>query len=228
MSIYSSIWSSSSSNTDTSPVLPSPPASPTTRKWTSGAPRHNSNAHRKRQEPPKPDTLGIHPSEMIGKVLKRVSRSPKHPTVTLHFTDNTTFQIRVDGYNPMYPGVPKQIETDPALAPIFSRLEDDSDPALFTISHAVMTTLRDRAFELGERESHWDQHHSAVAFKFAEEGKWHCVWVTLEEYDRPGRCVFRSFDDVYLDRVEPVSSNKKWRTGKGQKGKRMRADHGRL
>ncbi|KAI0785621.1 hypothetical protein C8Q75DRAFT_882321 [Abortiporus biennis] len=213
MSTYSTTSSSSRSSLH-SPVATTP---------NSATFPHNAHcsAQKKRlQESLRLNPIGIHPSEMIGKVLKRISRSDKHPTVTLYFTDNTSFQIRVDGYNPMYPGLPKQIETDPALEPIFSRLEDDTDPVAFTISHAVMTTLTDRAFQKGEKDSHWDQHHSAVAFKFAEEGRWHCVWVTMEEHDGPGTCIFRSFDDVYLDKLDPSQGKKKKRNNQKKKGRK--------
>lgn len=59
-------------------------------------------------------SLGVDPSLLVGKVLTKISRSSKHPTLTLDFSDNTTFQILVDGYDPVHrcvyspPLVPKK------------------------------------------------------------------------------------------------------------------------
>ncbi|CAL1707619.1 unnamed protein product [Somion occarium] len=150
------------------------------------------------------DTLGILPHEMVGKRLIRVTRSATHPVVTLYFADETSYQVRIDGYNPGHPGLPKAIETDPELEPILNELENNSD-MVYTVSEATLTTLTDRAFQAGKQgrpDAEWKQVHSAVAFKFKEEGRWHCMWATLAEFDAMGRCVFRSFDDVYLQRVE--------------------------
>lgn len=41
------------------------------------------------------------------------------------------------------------------------------------------------------------------------EGRWHCIWVSLEERDTAGRCVFKSFNDVYLERLDRGPSPKK-------------------
>ena len=69
------------------------------------------------------------------------------------------------------------------------------------VRDCTFVRLSDKAFERGQRgEAQWDQSHLGIAFKF-EEGvkRWHCVWAMLEERDgRAGQCVFRSFDDVYL------------------------------
>lgn len=32
--------------------------------------------------------------------------------------------------------------------------------------------------------------------------KWHCIWVELNEFDEAGHCVFKNFNDVYLERLE--------------------------
>lgn len=194
-----SLYSCASSSTDSS--LPSPVFP--TRKTSTPTDHSRSNSSRRKQGVSMGlNPLGVSPSDMIGKVLKRISRSQSHPTITFHFTDNTTYQVRVEGYNPMYPGIPKEIETDPGFGPILQQLESPGN-ATYTISHAKMVTLHDRAYELGKKESRWDQHHEAVAFKFAEEGRWHCIWVTLAEYERNSRrCIFRSFDDVYLDKLD--------------------------
>jgi hypothetical protein len=93
-----------------------------------------------------------------------------------------------------------------------------------TIVDCATITLMDKAHDTrvelqGPRDEQWDQHHIGVAFKFLEDivdggGKgWHCVWATLAEYDgeRGEACVFRSYDDVYLDTLQrsPSRSPKK-------------------
>lgn len=152
------------------------------------------------------NTLGLPPQHMIGKQLKRIRRSATHPVITFYFADDTSYQVRVDGYNPGYPGLPKAIETDPELEPILIDLDNHAD-MVYTVSQATLITLTDRAFQAGKQgrpDSEWKQIHSAIAFKLQEEGRWHCLWATLAEYDAAGHCIFRSFDDVYLERVERV------------------------
>ncbi|KAH8107911.1 hypothetical protein BXZ70DRAFT_21030 [Cristinia sonorae] len=172
-------------------------------------PIYNVENARQKKESLKLDPIGTPPAELVGKVLRRISRSDTHPTVTLYFTDNTQYQIRVDGYNPAYPGIPKAIETNPALEAVFHALERGSGDVTYTISQAAVISLADRAYELGEKESEWVQHHAALAFKFKEEGRWHCVWVTLAEHDQLGRCTFRTFDDVYLAKLDQRSQKKR-------------------
>jgi len=90
-----------------------------------------------------------------------------------------------------------------------------------TIADCAAITLMDKAHDArvelqGPRDEQWDQHHIGVAFKFLEEtgdgsGKgWHCIWATLAEYDEERgegdrACVFRSFDDVYLETLQQRS-----------------------
>ena len=62
----------------------------------------SSAASRSHPVPPRLHGTGVDPSLLVGKVLTRLSRSPKHPTLTLDFSDNTTFQILVDGYDPVH------------------------------------------------------------------------------------------------------------------------------
>ena len=204
MSLYSCASSDTTSSTTPSPTFPTRKSSVTTDS-TRPLPT------RRKQGGMGIGPLGVSPSEIVGKVLKRISRSSTHPTVTFYFTDNTTYQVRVDGYNPMYPGIPKEIETDPGFGPILQQLEGAGPSSTtYTISHAKMVTLRDRAYELGKKESRWDQQHEAVAFKFAEEGRWHCIWVSLAEYERnTQRCIFRNFDDVYLDKLDRPSKKRR-------------------
>jgi hypothetical protein len=161
------------------------------------------------------------------KVLTRVRRSPAHPSLTLDCSDGTSFQLLIDGYNPAHPGVPKFLEMDPSLDLIFN---PPSGHLLLdlTIVDCVAITLMDKAHDTrvelqGPRDEQWDQHHIGVAFKFLQDiaeghgGKgWHCVWATLAEYDEErgeshSACVFRSYNDVYLDTLQrsPSRSPKK-------------------
>lgn len=161
-------------------------------------------------------SIGVKPSLLVGKVLTRLSRSRKHPTLTLDFSDNTTFQILVDGYDPVhryvlsralieivdnvsYRGLPKELEMDSSLEQL---LNTPSGQALveWTIEDCALITLSDKAFESREREQRWDQDHIGVAFRFTEDRKWHCVWVTLTDHTN-GTCVFRSYGDVYIDQL---------------------------
>ncbi|GBE81085.1 hypothetical protein SCP_0308100 [Sparassis crispa] len=155
---------------------------------------------------PKPREIGVNPSELVGKVLKHVQRSRNHPSVTLHFTDNTVYQILVDGYNPVHRGLPKDLEMDSGLEPILNPADGRCDVNL-TLTNATVITMVDKAFQLGERESQWDQQHSALALRFAEDNQWHCVWATLMDWERDesgeSRCVFRSYHDVYVNTFQP-------------------------
>lgn len=58
---------------------------------------------RRRPVPLRLDSLGVDPSILVGKVLTRIRRSSKHPSMQLHFSDHTTYQILVDGYDPIHP-----------------------------------------------------------------------------------------------------------------------------
>ncbi|KIP10888.1 hypothetical protein PHLGIDRAFT_58452, partial [Phlebiopsis gigantea 11061_1 CR5-6] len=142
---------------------------------------------------------GVHPSELVGKVLTSIRASKSHPTVTLHFADRSAFQIRVDGYSPTHPGVPKTIETSPELASLLSA--DGHAEVGHTVAKAAVINMTDKAFERGDRNSNWDQRHAGVAFKFQHEERWHCVWAALEEFDDAGQCTFKSFNDVYLEQL---------------------------
>ncbi|KAL6310331.1 hypothetical protein BKA93DRAFT_814084 [Sparassis latifolia] len=162
--------------------------------------------HTTTQNTPKPREIGVNPSELVGKVLKHVQRSRNHPSVTLHFTDNTVYQILVDGYNPVHRGLPKDLEMDSGLEPILNPADGRCDVNL-TLTNATVITMVDKAFQLGERESQWDQQHSALALRFAEDNQWHCVWATLMDWERDesgeSRCVFRSYHDVYVNTFQP-------------------------
>jgi hypothetical protein len=155
--------------------------------------------------PPKPrrrppPILGIDPGDIVGKVLTNVRKSPNHPTLTLDFSDHTTFQILVDGYNPHpdFQGVAKILEMDSASESIF----DPPDGHLITymtITDCAAINLSDRAFDSSQE---WEQMHQGIAFKFGGDNSWHCVWATLAEHDKYGTCIFRSYSDVYLENLQ--------------------------
>lgn len=132
----------------------------------SAQPRKNASTKLANHSDDDSHPSGVHPSEMVGKVLKSIKVSKLHPTVTIHFEDRSSFQIRVDGYNPVHPGVPKTIETDPELRPLLAA--DGPGDAGYTVAKAAMINITDRAFKLGKRETTWDQRHAGVAFKFEE------------------------------------------------------------
>ncbi|THU95404.1 hypothetical protein K435DRAFT_755941 [Dendrothele bispora CBS 962.96] len=154
----------------------------------------------KRPRPPslRLDHVGVDPSELIGKVLSRARRSPKHPVITLDFTDNTSFQILVDGYNPRLRGIPKELEMDEFFDELVAAGLVDLE-----IVDCALITLQDKAFDR-TADARWDQKHLGIAIKFAEENPhWHCVWATLREFDDSLKsCIFRSYDDVYIDRLD--------------------------
>ncbi|KAF8919874.1 hypothetical protein CPB85DRAFT_728441 [Mucidula mucida] len=148
----------------------------------------------------------VDPQTLVGKTLTGVRRSSNHPTLTLDFSDHTTYQILVDGYNPLFPGVPKELEWDE----LFEKILAEGTSLALTVTDCALVTLSDRAFErrqksdisdrLSSEDLRWDQNHLGVAFKFSEPvPRWHCVWAMLEDRDKvEGSCIFRSYEDVYL------------------------------
>jgi len=158
---------------------------------------------RAQPEPIRLHPIGVDPSCIIGKVLTRIRRSPAHPAVTLDFADSTTYQVRVDGYDPVHRGIPKELETNSLLRPLFKPPGGQIDVHL-TIANCRLVKLKDTAHERSETsESRWNVEHLALAMKFEEEEGWHCVWATMAEYaGEYGPCTFRSFDDVYLDQMQ--------------------------
>lgn len=151
---------------------------------------------------------GISPCDIVGKVVKRVRKSSAHPALTIDFADETSVQIRVDGYDPSHPGLPKALETDSYLEELI--LTDE--PLDFPLLGCAYVTLSDKAFELrkegGSEDTlqQWDQQHIGLALKCTNENsisgkaRWHCVWASKQELDAAcGACTFRSYEDVYLD-----------------------------
>ncbi|KAJ7683233.1 hypothetical protein B0H17DRAFT_1160945 [Mycena rosella] len=150
---------------------------------------------RPRPPPLRIDHLGINPSDLVGKVLKSVRRSDKHPSLTLAFDDHTRVKIMVDGYDP-------ELEMDPSLAALFT----SDAPVDLTVTDCALITLSDKAF--APQGDQWDQRHLGVAFKFAggvvdQGASWHCIWAILQDHDAAtGECVFRTYDDVYLEHLQ--------------------------
>lgn len=156
------------------------------------------------------DSIGVDPDQIVGKVLIHIRRSPTHPAVTLHFADKTVYQVRVDGYDPVHRGIPKELEMNTILLPLFRPPGGQIDVHL-TVTHARLVRLKDTAHEWSETaKSKWKVEHVALALKFAEEPGWHCVWATKAEYDGDfGPCTFRNFDDVYLAELNTSSPRKR-------------------
>jgi hypothetical protein len=168
------------------------------------------------------DSIGVDPDQIVGKVLIHIRRSPTHPAVTLRFADKTVYQVRVDGYDPVHRGIPKELEMNSVLLPLFRPPGGQIDVHL-TVTHARLVQLKDTAYEWSETaESRWHVEHLALALKFAEEPGWHCVWATMAEYDDGdfGPCTFRNFDDVYLAELElNTSSHRKRKSPQKQRRK---------
>ena len=93
-------WSASSNTTPPSPSSSRPP-----------------NLRKRTQS--RPFSRGIDPSVLNGCVLTRIVRSRTHPAVSLYTEDGRSFQVRVDGYDPAHAGLPREIECNAALAPLF-------------------------------------------------------------------------------------------------------------
>jgi hypothetical protein len=168
------------------------------------SPTTSSSPPKSRARPP--PLIGIDPGTLVGRVLTSIRKSPVHPSLTLNFADRSTIQVLVDGYDP-HPGcrgIPKQLEMNSASDPIFNPPSGHLDTDL-TIRDCAFVKLLDRAFDMKEskRGAEWDQTHQGIAFKFHEQSRWHCIWATLAEHDdKHGTCVFRSYNDVYLQSCE--------------------------
>lgn len=165
------------------------------------APHWPKNTNISRQD----GTPGVDPSEIVGKVLKSIRRSPSHPAMTLHFADKTTYQIRIEGYDPAHPGVPKQFEMDMDLSALLA--SEKAEDLNWTVTKARMFKMLDKGFsELGKERTSWHLDHTALAFQCEETKTWYCVWVCLEERNEWGACVFRNYHDIYLERLDRSAS----------------------
>lgn len=156
---------------------------------------------------PAPDEVA--PVSLVGKTLVQVRRSPNHPSITLHFSDKSSYQIRVDGYNPQFPGLNKVLEMNAQLNGIFPESGGQANVNL-TVDRCASIRMRDKAFDArGSKETSWDQMHLGVVFKFKERDGWHCLWAMLADNDSStGLCVFRSFEDVYIAQAPVRPFNK--------------------
>ncbi|TFY74155.1 hypothetical protein EWM64_g9857 [Hericium alpestre] len=84
--------------------------------------------------------IGVDPNCIVGKVLTCVRRSPIHPSISLDFADDTTYQLRVDGYSPTYPGIPREFEMNSAMYPLLHAEGGRADVRL-TVSHCRFVSL---------------------------------------------------------------------------------------
>ncbi|KAI0320915.1 hypothetical protein OF83DRAFT_466371 [Amylostereum chailletii] len=157
---------------------------------------------RRKPTPIRLQPIGVDPADIVGKVITRIRPSLTHPAVTLDFDDNSTYQVRVDGYDPVYRGIPKALEMNTLLRPLFQPTHGMSQVHL-TVADCRLVSLKDVAHQRNDGgESRWSVEHLALAFKFEEQPGWHCCWAIMTEYDgENGPCTFRSFDDVYLDQM---------------------------
>ncbi|OCB86871.1 hypothetical protein A7U60_g6044 [Sanghuangporus baumii] len=206
-----SITSTASTSTDSSVVA-------STSSSSNGTPK--KLRPRARSSPQPVPTHGIDPKILVGKVLTHIRRSPDHPTVTLSFADGTTYQILVDGYDPRNTSGRKPESSSTSRSCILEMdevlLRMLEVPGRHVVDREITDCahirLADKAYERREWEQSWTQSHVAVAFKFAGESRWHCIWAMRAEYDERG-CIFRAFDDVYLqvlDRQLPRSPQRRF------------------
>jgi len=182
----------------------SSPTTPATNLF--GGRKQTTNTKSTRVDPA-PDE--VDPVSLVGKTLVQVRRSPNHPSISLHFSDKSSYQIRVDGYNPQFPGLNKVLEMNAQSHGIFPECGGQAEVKL-TVDRCASVRMRDRAFDArGSKETSWDQTHLGVVFKFKEREGWHCLWAMLADNDgSTGMCVFRSFEDVYIAQAPVRSFNK--------------------
>ncbi|KAI0032479.1 hypothetical protein K488DRAFT_49831, partial [Vararia minispora EC-137] len=145
----------------------------------------------------------IDPASLIGTTIVRVRRSPTHPTTSLVLSDGRTFQVRVHGYSPAHAALPRTLETSGAL---FSATpaSPSGRAVRLTVRDARLVALKDTALarSVGSAEERrWSVEHLALAVRFEEEDGWQCVWAAVEEYGERGACVYRTYDDVYVQEV---------------------------
>jgi hypothetical protein len=161
-----------------------------------GGRRQTANAKPTRLDPA-PDE--VDPVSLVGKTLVQVRRSPSHPSITLHFSDGSSYQIRVDGYNPQFPGLSKVLEMNAQSHGIFPESGGHANVHL-TVDRCASIRMRDKAFDArSSKETTWEQAHLGIVLKFKERDGWHCLWAMLADNDNStGLCVFRSFEDVYI------------------------------
>lgn len=93
-----------------------------------------------------------------------------------------------------------QLEMDDTLSRLLS-----APGAILSVGAAIrdcaLVRLTDRG--LSRSGMRFDAHHQAFAVKFEGEGdgtrqRWHCIWATRAIRNSAGRCVARTFDDVYV------------------------------
>jgi hypothetical protein len=170
------------------------------------------------------------PSILRGKTLHSVRHSATHPSISLSFTDGTSYEIRAQNYSPSSssPTVWSLLQTpapDATIEQAFAPSNGTTIDVSLEVLDCTYITMSDKAsrIEPTQGEIKWDQSHVALAFKFQprppsdamvldsipeNKPRWHCFWVTREEYSEAKSftgfqdCVHRSYDDVYLQPKE--------------------------
>ncbi|TFL02458.1 hypothetical protein BDV98DRAFT_428406 [Pterulicium gracile] len=147
--------------------------------------------------------------DLRGKTLRSVQCSTSHPSISLSFTDNSSYHIRVDQYSPSMTSnaVWALVQTpgaDPAIERLFSSSTTSQNSAQISevnwqVIDCTFITMSDKAFQYNVEksgESKWDENHKALAFKLhpipssdamsvdepAHKPRWHCIWATKEVY----------------------------------------------
>ena len=93
-----------------------------------------------------PDSIGVDPDQIVVMCLS-VSDAPLPiPAVILHFADNTTYQIRVNGYDLVHWGIPKELEMNLVLLPLFKPPGGQINVHLM-VTHAHTVELKDTAYQ---------------------------------------------------------------------------------
>ena len=164
---------------------------------------------------------GIDPQQIVGKTLRRIQRGSSHPNLTLHFDDDSSYQVKIEGYRPGSGGLSKELEVDASLDSVL-------DPSGTTqlnnvVLDCAFIRLRDKAFERHDsdasRDSQWDQSHLGLAFKLeGMPNRWYTVWATMVDRDEDGECKLLSYDDVFLSESAPRRFIRHGRKKSVQKG----------
>ncbi|VDB96496.1 unnamed protein product [Peniophora sp. CBMAI 1063] len=100
-------------------------SAPSSESWsgssntTPPSPSSSRPTYARKRTQSRPFTRGIDPSVLNGCIITRIVRSRTHPAVSLYTLDGRSFQVRVDGYDPVHAGLPREIECNAALAPLF-------------------------------------------------------------------------------------------------------------
>jgi len=94
----------------------------------------------------------------------------------------------------------------------FDAILSANKPLNLEVIDCTFVMLQDVAFDCKHtlKTVSWHQNHLGLALKFSEKNpRWHCVWAIMEERDEMmATCVFRSYDDVYLEKLHRTPRKK--------------------